>query len=195
MWCRIKKTCRRTLWYSITQFVYTGGLWADSGQPEMKAAADVLIWWLLPWQQDEDWGGARREREWRENYLSHTPLLTPVSLSLSLIHPLSFTNTRPPLHQPTSGPRRFSYGSVSCRGPSLGQRGGVQNSDSLSGKQASMANNETAIKEREQHRIVPLRRGTCWRHHSSSASVHGQTGGSMKAVFSGSWCIYGINCG
>lgn len=106
----------------------------------------------------------------RKLSLSHATA-HPISLSLSLVHPLSFTNTPPPLHQPTYGPRRFSYGSVSCRGPSLGQRGGIQNSDSLSGKQASMANNETAIKEREQHRMVPLRRGTCWRHHSSSASA------------------------
>lgn len=105
MWPCIHKARRSwTLWYSITLFMYTGGLWADCGQPEMKAAADFLIWWLLPWQLDRDWGGAgaHRERERTENYLSHTPMRTAISLSLALFCPLSFTNTRTPPPPPTS---------------------------------------------------------------------------------------------
>lgn len=118
---------------------------------------------------EEGQGHVGRESE--EKIISLTRHCSPPSHSRSLSFTRCLSQTRTPPHQPTYGPRRFSCGSVSCRGPSLGQRSGVQNSDSLSGKQASMANNETAIKEWEQHRIVPLRRDTCWRHHSSSASV------------------------
>lgn len=112
------------------------------------------------------------ERVNRKLSLSHATAHPHLTLAFSL-SPAVFHKhaSGPQPHQPAYGPRRFSYGSVSSKGPSLGQQGGVQNSDSLSGKQASMANNETAIKEGEQHRIVPLLRGTCWRHHSSSASV------------------------
>lgn len=119
-------------------------------------------------------GRSARGRESEQKIISLTRQCVPPSHSrfLSFAHRLSQTHVHPPQpHQPAYGPRRSSYGSVSCKDPSLGEQGGVQNSDSLSGKQASMANYETAIKEREQHTIVLLLRGTCWRHRSSSASV------------------------
>ena len=160
----------RILWCSITQFMYTDGFWADCGQPEMKAAADVLIWWLLPWQQDGDWGGAERVN--RKLSLSHTNAYPSLTLAYSLSSTVAHKHTTPPEpHQPAHGPRRSSFGSVSCKGPSLGQQGGVRLSDSLSGRQASVANYETVIKEREHHGTALLLRGTCWSHPSSSASA------------------------
>lgn len=112
------------------------------------------------------------ERVNRKLSLSHATAYPRLTLDFPLSSLIFHINTSPPQpHQPVYGPRRSSYGSMSCKGPSLGQQGRVRNSDSLSGRQASMANNKTAMKDREPRAIVLLLRGTCWRLRSSSASV------------------------
>lgn len=112
------------------------------------------------------------ERVKRKLSLSHATAYPRLTLEFSLSSTIFQINTSPPQpHQPMYGPRRSSYGSASCKGPSLGQQGRVRNSDSLSGRQASVANNEMAMKEREHRTVVPLLRGTCWSLRSSGASV------------------------
>lgn len=65
-------------------------------------------------------------------------------ISLSLFHAHTHTHahehTSLTPHQPAVQSSRSSFGSVSCKGPSLGQQGGVQHSDSLSRTEACMAN-------------------------------------------------------
>lgn len=96
------------LWCLIDGTVYVYRRGPAERWREMKACADVLIWWwLLPWQPNEDVGGGARSREKEkkkaalgkeernrtENYLSHTSL--HLSLSISSAH----THTRTCTHQ------------------------------------------------------------------------------------------------
>lgn len=161
----------------------------------MKATADVLIWWLLPWQRDDDGGGGEGERT--ENYLSLSPTASDsffLFVSFSLTH--KHTSLTP--HQPALQSSRSFTGSVSCTSPSLGQQGGVRHPDSLSRTEACMANYvmRPPLKKRKTIQLH-----CCYNKAPGGFMVtlqplpDGWTSSSIKTLSGSSGCVYSVSSG
>jgi len=134
-----------------------------------------------------------------ENYLFHS-VLRFRSLVNTHTHTHAHSHIHASLtpHQPALQSSRSSFGSVSCKGPSLGQQGGVQHPDSLSRTEACMANcvMRLLLKDRKTTQL-----SHCYNKAPGRLMValqlllDGRMSGSIKMVSGSSGRVYSISSG
>ncbi len=138
-------------------------------QTACRQPVDSVRWKLrlMFWFDDCCHGSKMRLEEERKHSQSETEQksislalsLLSLSLSLSLTYTHTYTHKHTSItpHQQVVQSSRSSFGSLSCKGPSLGQQGGVQHSDSLSRTEACMANYVMRLLlQRENHTTALL---------------------------------------
>lgn len=107
-----------------------------------------------------------RETEQKMIFLTCHYVFASRSTSLALFFLNTHTHTHAlTAHQPVVQSSGSSFGSVSCKGLSLGQQGGVQQSDSLSRNEACMANCGTRLLLKREK---PHKRSVATRHLADS---------------------------
>lgn len=148
-------------------------------QTACRQAADDVRWKPRPmfWFDDCCHGSGMRIQKWHKGETKKKKKKIYFSLSRVFSHLCTYTHmlthsTSLSPYQPALQSSRSSFGSASCKGPSLGQQGGVQHPDSLSRKEACMANcvMRPPLKRRKTTQLhSSLQRGT-WRIHSRSSA-------------------------
>lgn len=121
---------------------------------------------VVGWEFKSDIKGRRKKK--KKIYFSLSRVFSHLC---TYTHMLTHSTSLSP-YQPALQSSRSSFGSASCKGPSLGQQGGVQHPDSLSRKEACMANcvMRPPLKRRKTTQLhSSLQRGT-WRIHSRSSA-------------------------
>lgn len=126
-------------------------------------------------------------------------MITPAPLTLRLTHATtSIKHTPLTPHQPAVQSSESSSGSVSCKGLSLGQQGGVQHPDSLSRTQACMANcvMRPLLKKSETTQVRRRRNKAPGGFIAALQPLPDvRTGGSIKTVSGSGGRVYSVSSG